>query len=269
MIDSVIIIPKEQAVELIKECHYSKVMPRITKLCIGGFENNKLVAVCTLGYGVRPLHTLKKAFPNLEVKDYLELGKLCVSDEMPKNTESNFIARCIKILKKEYPELKLLFSWADAIIGKPGYVYQSSNFFYGGFIWTEMYLTSQGNRIHPRTLQGISTGNKEEGKKFKSRSFDVSTKMGLQKYFGLQFRYVYPLCDKKEWDKIREKSPFNWERKNYPKDNDCKWKRQIARGKREECGKPPFIVTEYIKTEKVVNKFNYKKQQLSLGLQYG
>lgn len=249
MLDHVGVISNEYAKKVVEKHHYSKVMPRITKFSIGGFKDNKVVAVCTLGYGVRPYHTIKKIFPSLEVKDYLEIGKLCVTDEMPKNTESFFISKVIKLVKGLNPELKILFSWADGIIGKPGYVYQASNFYYGGYIWTEMYLDEKGNRVHPRTLQGVSVGEKGDNK-YKSRSFEVTQKMGYTKYFGLQFRYMYPLCNKKEIKLLLKESPYEWKRKDYPKDVDCKWKKQLHKGKHVGCDKPPFITTNYIKEDK-------------------
>lgn len=248
MLDKVDLITKEQAVSIIMKYHYSKVLPRINKFFVGGWKGDELVAVCTLGYGVRPLHTLKRAFPTLEVKDYLEIGKLCISDEMPRNTESYFISKVVSIIKQIAPEVKLLYSWSDGIIGKPGYVYQSSNFYYGGYIWTEMYLSPEGVRVHPRSMQGLSNGEKNGGK-FKSRAFDVTKAMGFEKYFGLQFRYVYPLCHKKEWAMIKQASPFEWEQKNYPKDKDCIWKHQISKGLHVPCEKPPFTSTQYLKKE--------------------
>jgi len=75
----------------------------------------------------------------------------------------------------------------------------------------------------------------------------VTISMGLVKYFGLQFRYVYPLCDKKEWKKIIATSPFEWNRSGYPKDVDCVWKEQVAKGVRKDCDKPPFTTTKYVK----------------------
>lgn len=250
MIENVKFIRKQEAVQLIEKYHYSKVLPKINKHFIGGFYENELVAVCTLGYGVRPKHTIKKIFPTLDVKDYFEIGKLCVADEMPKNTESNFISKCIKLTKDNF-DIKLIFSWADGIVGKPGFVYQCSNFFYGGFIWTEMYLDSEGIRVHPRTFQGISKGEKVG--KFRSRSYEVTKKQGLVKYFGKQFRYVYPVCNKRDWKNLLKISPYKWERCNYPKDNDCEWMVQKDKNKREFCGKPDFKMTKYIKNKKENN----------------
>jgi len=247
MIDYVRYITKDLAVQVIDEYHYSKVLPKINKFFIGGYSEGELVAICTLGYGVQPLHTIKKIFPNLGVKDYFEIGKLCVSDAMPRNTESNFISKVIKLIKENHKEVKLLYSWADGIIGKPGYVYQCSNFFYGGYIWTEMYLDKNGVRVHPRTLQGLT--GKTDGK-FGSRSYEVTEALGFKKYFGKQFRYVYPLCSKGEWKHLKRESTVPWDRNGYPKETDCLWKHQLTKGKREFCDMPEFVATTYTKNHK-------------------
>ena len=197
--------------------HYAKNMPRINKLAYGLFEDTRLFGVMTFGYGTRPLHTIKRIFPTLEVLDYLELGRLCCHPDMPRNTESWFISRVLK----QVDAVQLIFSWADGILGKPGYVYQASNFWYGGFIWSEMYIDNEGRRIHPRTFQGISEG--EYAGKFRTRSRAQTEAQGLAKVFGKQFRYVYPLCSKRRWVELRTASPFQWQRGGYPKDADCEW----------------------------------------------
>lgn len=234
-----------EARAFVKQHHYSEVMPRITRISVGGYtENHDLLAIATLGFGTRPKHTIKKMFPSLDTNDYLEFGKLCLSDELPKNSESWFISRLVRFLKEEYPTLKLLFSWADGIIGKPGYVYQASNFYYGGFIWTEMYLDKNGNRCHVRSIQG-HPDLPSSGGQFKSRAYELTVALGYQKYFGLQFRYVYPLCSRDTWECLRLESPFTWERGNYPKDSACVWKKQTGRGSREFCSLPAGIKTRY------------------------
>ena len=83
MIENVSYINREYAQLFVKNHHYSKVFPRITHHFIGGFYKNKLEAVLTLGWGVRPFHTIKLIFPTLNQNDYWEIGKLCASDTMP------------------------------------------------------------------------------------------------------------------------------------------------------------------------------------------
>ncbi len=244
MLDRVTFAGKSMVRNLVVQCHYSKVMPRITKVCIGGWHGQRLVAGMTLGYGTRPRHTIEGMFPSVGVVQYLEIGKLCVRDELPRNTESYFIARAVELLKKEMKGIILLFSWADGILGKPGYVYQASNFFYGGFITTEVYLTSEGIRVHPRTVQGITA---RPGELRGRRDYETTRALGLTKYFGKQFRYVYPLCGKREWRRLVEESPMEWRRCGYPKDIDCTWEVQVGIGKRETCGTPPFVSGDYVK----------------------
>lgn len=230
MIDYVDYISRKQALTLVAKFHYSKVMPRINKFYIGGFKDEKLVGIFTLGWGVRPLHTIKKLFPSLSVENYFECGKLCMDESMPKNSESNFIAKVIKLIKKDMPKIKILFSWADGIMGKPGYVYQASNFFYGGYIWTNCFLDKNNVKIHRRTMQGITSEKK--GQKG-SIAFDLISNKGYRMLFGKQFRYVYPICNKKEWKKLILESDFKWERKNFPKDNDVEFYIKDKDGKRK------------------------------------
>jgi len=97
----------KQGKRFIAEYHYAIVCPPITKLCLGLFENGKLVGVALLGYGVRPKHTLKKLFPSLEVPEYLELNRLCVLDEMPRNTETRFLGMMARSIQEARPDVKV------------------------------------------------------------------------------------------------------------------------------------------------------------------
>ncbi|MDG6877515.1 hypothetical protein [Clostridium perfringens] len=88
-------IDKEASLDMIVRYHYSNTLPKINKHYIGFFLNNTLVGVVTLGYGTRPKHTIKKIFPTLETKDYLEIGRMCMLDSMPKNSESQMLSQLI------------------------------------------------------------------------------------------------------------------------------------------------------------------------------
>ena len=239
MLGPVHIVQRASAYAFVQAHHYSAVLPRLTTVCLGArTADGELGAVMTLGHGVRPLHTIAKAFPPLRVGDYLEIGKLCCHDDLPRNTESHFIAGVIKWLKTNMPERIVLFTWADGILGKPGYVYQASNFWYGGFITTETYFDETGCRLHPRTVQGLS---QVQGiGHFASRALAVTQAMGLVKMWGRQFRYAYPLCSKGKWKWLRAQSPFEWRQDHYPKDADCVWQRQDNLGERVAVDSIPF-----------------------------
>lgn len=125
-------ISKEEVLKMIQKYHYSNTLPKINKYFLGFFLDKELVGVVTLGWGTRPRHTIQRIFPSLDTKDYLEIGRMCMTEEMPRNSESQMLSQLVKWLKKHLPELKVLFTWADGMVGKVGYVYQASNFIYAG-----------------------------------------------------------------------------------------------------------------------------------------
>ncbi len=152
-------INKFTAAELVMKYHYSKVFPRLTKVYLGFFIENNLVGVMTFGWGTQPKFTIKKLFPTLDTKDYFELGKACAIDELPKNSESQMLSSAIKWLKQNYPEKLFFYTLADGIVGKTGIMYSAANFAYGGFFWTDVYISSDGEKIHPRTAKELCKEN--------------------------------------------------------------------------------------------------------------
>ena len=121
-------ITRESATVFVQELHYSKVMPKLTKHYLGCFLDGKLVGVLTLGWGTQPKATISKLFDDLDTNDYYEIGKMCMTEEMPRNSESQMLSAVIDWMKANLPEKKYLYTWADGIMGKPGYVYQAANF---------------------------------------------------------------------------------------------------------------------------------------------
>jgi len=206
--------------------HYAVICPPITKVTYGLFHAGELCGVALWGYGVRPMHTIRKLFPSLGVSDYLELNRFCVLDSMPRNTESGFLKLCCQRIRKDFPGVKLLFSWADGLRGKPGYVYQAASWFYGGKIVSQFYRTDDGEVVHPRLL--IT--------RYGTRRASLTRKLGLQKITGFQFRYCKFLCSHRERKELLRESPFIWNTE-YPKHKDLAWTINAEEGSRvsREC----------------------------------
>ena len=286
-------VPLCDAAEFVARHHYSKVMPKLNKVVLGLFEAARMVGVITFGWGVRPKDTIKKLFPSLDSKDYLEIGKLCLLDELPKNSESRFISAAMRFLKQLRPDLKLVFTWADAIWGKPGYIYQASNYLFGGSIGSEAYRTKEGARLHPRQLHKylmsigeISKGNKgvyvTPAEVAKDRKLGIGNwapkgtvskgtvsgvrrpypsdleRLGMSHVRGLQFRYVYFRCSDKERDGLLAESSVHWHR-DYPKAEDCTWQLRTGSEKWHEWkplenGARPFTSAFDIERNQCIQK---------------
>lgn len=241
-------IEKNEAFEFITRFHYSKVLPRINKLFLGGFNaNGELMGAMTLGWGVRPLHTIKKLFPSLVSQDYWEIGRMALDDECPRNSESQFLSMCFKHIKKNHPQIRLIFTWSDGMLGKPGYVYQASNFLYGGYSFTDTYFSAEGEKVHPRMVVSKRGGRP---------SFELMQELGWKHYKGKQFRYIYPLCNRREWRRLLEESTVSWGLE-HPKHDDLLWKVKKADG--WEVCEAPFYDTNQLsfyksKRERVDNE---------------
>ena len=234
----VVEIYKNKFLELVYDYHYSVVMPRITKYYLGCFLNDRLVGGISLGWGTQPKNTITKLFPSLSTKDYYEIGKMVMLDEMPRNSESQMLSEVIKWIKHNL-NIQFLFTWADGIIGKPGYVYQAANFYYGGFIWTDIYILANGEKVHPRSAKELLRDNAiYEGKeKLFWLTFPYCEKMDIKRYRGKQFRYIYPI--NKNAKKLLLSSTVKWSISNFPKDIDLSWKILTGSGW-YESQKPSF-----------------------------
>ena len=113
----------EIASQFVLTHHYSKVMPKQTKLVLGAYKGpgGPLVGVITFGWGVRPKDTLRTLFPSLDTcpdfaKQYLEIGKMCVHISEPKNTESRLLSLAAKYIKKLHRELLLWWVHLDGCV---------------------------------------------------------------------------------------------------------------------------------------------------------
>ena len=143
-------LPANIANNFIKQNHYSKKVVPNSKLHFGVFLNKKLEGV--LQYG-SPIN--KKGSINI-VKDtkwnsMLELNRMAFSEKLPKNSESRAISVTLKIIKKTYPHMEWILSFADGTQCGDGTIYRAS-----GFILTDI-RKSNALRINPNTGEIIHT----------------------------------------------------------------------------------------------------------------
>lgn len=227
-------ISTSKALEIVQEQHYSDSLPKLNKCCLGIYINGRLEGCITLGYGTRPKHTIKKCFPSLDTSDYLEIGRMCINDDYKTNTESQMLSKAIKYIKTNFPKVKVLYTWSDGIYGKYGTVYQASNFLYGGYIMTDMYIY-KGMKIHPRGIKKLINPN--DSRKTVRPTLQQKRELGIRHIKGKQFRYCYFLCGKTERERLINESPYEWNI-NYPKKDDCIWKEWVAPYQFELCEQP-------------------------------
>ncbi len=121
-------IKHDMATYLVVNHHYLHRRPPIS-FAYGIIQGNEVVGVLTVGSPASH-HLRMSACPEVP-SAVMELNRLWVHDDLPRNTESWFIAQALNIL----PQM-ILVSYADTAQGHVGTVYRAANFFYAG--WTDM-----------------------------------------------------------------------------------------------------------------------------------
>ena len=248
------IINKREALDMVKKYHYSNTLPKINKVFLGFYIEENLVGMLSLGYGTRPLHTIKAIFPSLNVENYLEIGRMCMTEEMPRNSESQMISKTVKWIKKNMKEVKILFTWADGFRGKVGYVYQACSFKYIGNIMTDAYMID-GMMVHPRKIKKLLVQDYSKEKRITVRpTLEQMKQFGIKHYKGKQFKYIRFMCDSKQEKQIMENSNVCF--MQYPKEKDLIWKVKTDTGKWVDSEKP-FYKTDDIEKEVQTTIFDF------------
>ena len=157
----------------------------------------------------------------IKINEVFELVRLWIADGYGKNIESYCIMQSIGLVKKNFPHIKVIISYADSEAGHKGIIYQACNFYYQGFgnipLMPNYSISLIGppyKWIHSRTVSSTyGSHNVEWLKKKVGHTF-------YRKKESNKHRYFYLLSNKKEKRIIIEnlKHPIL----PYPKNTDYK-----------------------------------------------
>lgn len=172
--------------------HYLRRMPPVSHSFVA-WKGDDVVGVITFGVPASR-HLQMSACPS-DPAMVLELNRLWIDDDMPRNTASFMIAQAISRLPPS-----IIVSYADTAAGHLGYVYRASNFFYAG--WTDM------DRKTPR-FDYVPRNGKHSRDAFRSNDFDRVRREPKVKYWTVsgnrkERRDMQRLCPwpKLSWNEI-------------------------------------------------------------------
>ena len=143
----------ESVRRFILKWHYSDYANIQAKETFGLFREGtflpEMVGVCVYTRPAGP-SAAQKYYPEAPDK-CLELRRLCLIDDTPRNAESFFVSRTLKWLKKN-SDWKFVVSYADPEQGHQGTIYKAANFKYEGVTSAGSSLLVDGKPFHIRTL---------------------------------------------------------------------------------------------------------------------
>ena len=143
-------IPAKQAKEYIHKHHYSHGSHNGPSPCYGLFDEEELIGV--LMFATPGSENVRASvFGKEHVDTVIELHRLHILDITPKNTESWFISRCLKLLKQDRPKTWAVISFSDMTEGHEGTIYKATNAYRCGTTQkATFYMDENGRLRHPR-----------------------------------------------------------------------------------------------------------------------
>lgn len=124
-------IPRELANDTIIANHYSRRVYRASTLHLGVFIGGQFLGVLQYGYAMNPA-SAGSVVAGTGMNEYLELNRMWLDDEAPRNSESRALAMSIRLIRRLRPAVKWIQSFADERCGLFGTVYQAAGFTYHG-----------------------------------------------------------------------------------------------------------------------------------------
>lgn len=152
-------IPRQQANAIVKRNHYSHKVVNNSYVHLGVFVSGELLGVLQFGYAMNP-SSGSSVVDGTENNEYLELNRMWLDDFAPHCSESRAISYAIKYVRRAYPKVRWVQSFADERCGLNGKVYQAANFgFYGSHV--SVFWEADGEYFHNivATTESSKAGN--------------------------------------------------------------------------------------------------------------
>jgi hypothetical protein len=167
--------------EIIRTYHYSHKTNTAHQYYLGCFINGVLSGVASFGTAMNP-NSCSKIVEGTHQKQYLELARLWVKDNVGDNIETVFLALCWRWIRLNLPEVKWVQSFADGRIGV-GTVYQASNFVYCGYHVSKFWKdTETGEVFHSSILT----------RKTRKKYWELQERLDKLTPFNVNtYRYIY------------------------------------------------------------------------------
>lgn len=137
-------IASKDANRLCKLWHYSKKVVPNSQLHFGVFYQNQCLGVMQFGPSMfkdKMMHLVEGTKWN----GFLELNRMSFSDKLPRFSESRALSVALKMIRKNYPHIEWIVSFADATQCGDGAIYRAT-----GFVLTQIKV-NKGQRIDPAT----------------------------------------------------------------------------------------------------------------------
>ena len=185
-------ISAKDAKKIVQQCHYSGSAAINAYLHFGVFHGDKCGGAMQFGPSLQKSNIMPLV-KGTGWNNFIELNRMAFADWLPKNAESRCLAVAMRLIKKHYPHIDWVVSFADGAQCGDGTIYRASGFVLtaikpnstmwqmpDGFVFADVGLRASSSDLRKKV--GYNLG--EPFSKFAAR-------VGCKKIPGFQLRYIY------------------------------------------------------------------------------
>lgn len=120
-------ISQRDAAALVKRIHYSGKVTQNSQLHFGVFLDGKLEGAMQFGPSLDK-RKIQGLVSDTGWNNFIELNRMAFSDKLPRNSESRALGVAFRLIKKHYPHIEWVVSFADGTQCGDGTIYRASGF---------------------------------------------------------------------------------------------------------------------------------------------
>jgi len=172
-------ISSQDAARIVKACHYSGKVVQNSQLHFGVFLDGKCGGAMQFGPSLDK-RKIQGLVEGTGWNGFIELNRMAFADWLPRNSESRAIAVAMRLIRKAYPHIEWVVSFADGTQCGDGTIYRAS-----GFVLTSVAQNSS-------MWQHVETSEKRQDMQFFHTGTLAERKSGKwRKIPGFMLRYIY------------------------------------------------------------------------------
>jgi hypothetical protein len=176
-------ISQADAATLVKRLHYSGSVVQNSVLHLGVFYDGLLEGVMQFGPSLDKKR-IQGLVADTSWHGFLELNRMAFSDRLPRNSESRALAVAMRIIRKHYPHIDWIISFADGTQCGDGTIYRAAGFLLTGLRPNKTILKLPNGRIVTDLTLNVS-------QKTTGRNAGWWKRNGAHPLPGFQLRYIY------------------------------------------------------------------------------
>lgn len=179
---------------LIRKLHYSRKVVVNSQLHLGVFLGTRLEGAMQFGPSL-DRRKLMGLVEGTKWNGFLELNRLAFSDNLPRNSESRALGVAMRLIRREYPHVEWIVSFADATQCGDGTIYRAA-----GFVLTRIkrnttlwgnadghVISNVGERTSMKKINATASKTAYQG----GADMDHYKRLGYAPLEGYQLRYIY------------------------------------------------------------------------------